>query len=142
VLDSIGAFDSVAGGSADYELNIRIARRFPIGCHHQVVLEYRHHGANMSTDVGYMLKSAVSVRRSLRPHVRGDRVAEQAWRAGIEIVRADFGGRLIEQVKTDLRLPGRRVRALRGVLCLLRYYPWGVLKLMTAGAGRLLPTSR
>ena len=38
VFDSGRAFDTAAGGSADYELNIRIARRFAIGCHHQVVL--------------------------------------------------------------------------------------------------------
>jgi glycosyltransferase involved in cell wall biosynthesis len=142
VFDSIGAFDSAAGGSADYELNIRIARRFAIGCHHQVILEYRQHGANMSADVSYMLKSAVSVRRSQRQYVRRNRTAAQAWRAGIEIVRADFGSRLIEQVKTDLRVPGRRARALRGVLCLLRYYPAGVFKIMGAGVDRLLPTSR
>jgi glycosyltransferase involved in cell wall biosynthesis len=142
VFDSVGGFDTAAGGSADYELNIRIARSFPVGCHHQVILEYRQHSANMSADVSYMLKSAVSVRRSQRQHVRRNRTAEQAWHAGIDIVRADFGGRLIAQVKTDLRVPGRRVRALRGVLCLLRYYPAGVLKLMTAGVGRLLPTSR
>ena len=120
VFDTVRAFDTSAGGSADYELNIRIARRFAIGCHHQVILEYRQHSANMSADVGHMLKSAVSVRRSQRKYVRTDQSAKQAWKAGIVIVQADFGGRLIDQVKTDLRMPGRRRRALRGVLCLLR----------------------
>jgi hypothetical protein len=131
VFDSVHPFDPSAGGSADYELNIRIARRFAIGCHHQIILEYRQHGANMSTDIAYMLKSAVSVRRSQRTYVRRDPAAKQAWMAGIRIVQADFGGRLIEQVKTDLRLPGRPRRALRGVLCLLRYYPAGVLRMMS-----------
>ena len=39
-LDAAGAFDPAAGASADYELNLRLARRFAIGCHHHVVLEY------------------------------------------------------------------------------------------------------
>ena len=142
VFDRLCAFDTSAGGSADYEMNIRIARRFAFGCHHQVILEHRRHGANMSADVGRMLESAVSVRRSQRRYVRNDQAAEQAWKAGIEIVQADFGGRLIDQVKTDLRVAGRRARALRGVWSLLRYYPAGVMRIMSAGISRLITSSR
>jgi glycosyltransferase involved in cell wall biosynthesis len=138
VFDTERAFDTAAGGSADYELNIRIARRFAIGCHHQVILEYRQHGANMSADAGHMLKSAVSVRRSQRRYVRHDRAAEQAWKAGIATVQADFGGRLIDQVNSDLRAPSRRGRGFRGMVCLLRYYPAGFIRMMSAYAGRLM----
>jgi glycosyltransferase involved in cell wall biosynthesis len=137
VFDSVRAFETAAGGSADYELNLRIARRFAIGCHHQVVLEYRQHDTSMSADVGYMLKSAVSVRRAQRKHLRRDQAAEDAWKEGIAIVQADFGGRLIDQVKRDLQVRGRRARGLRGVLCLLRYYPAGMMKIMGAGVSRL-----
>ena len=138
VFDTERAFDPRAGGSADYDLNIRIARRFAFGCHHQIVLEYRQHDANMSADVRHMLQSAVSVRRRQRPYVRRDRWAKQAWKAGIEIVQADFGGRLIEQVKIDLRTPGRLGRGVRGALCLLRYYPAGLLRTTTRWVARLM----
>jgi glycosyltransferase involved in cell wall biosynthesis len=141
VLDTVRAFDSSAGGSADYDLNIRIARRFAFGCHHQIVLAYRQHDANMSADVRHMLRSAVSVRRRQRPYVRAERSARQAWKAGIGIVQADFGGRLIEQVKIDLRTPGRRGRGLRGALCLLRYYPAGALRTTTRWVARLITGS-
>ena len=67
-----------------------------------------------------MLKSAVSVRRAQRKHVRRDQAAEHAWKEGIAIVQADFGARLIDQVKRDLQVRGRRARGLRGALCLLR----------------------
>jgi glycosyltransferase involved in cell wall biosynthesis len=135
--DGARPFETAAGGSADYELNIRIARRFAIGCHHQVVLEYRQHDTSMSADAGHMLKSAVSVRRAQRKHIRRDQAAEHAWKEGIAIVQADFGGRLIDEVKRDLRVRGRRARGLRGALCLLRYYPAGVMKIMSAGVSRL-----
>jgi hypothetical protein len=138
VFDVIDGFDTMAGGSADYELNIRIARRFRIGCHHQVILEYRQHGANMSAGVAHMLRSAVSVRRSQRKYVALDRAAQQAWREGIEIVQADFGGRLIEEVRTDLRVRGRRRRAFRGLLCLLQYYPTGLARAVSVGVRRRL----
>lgn len=136
--DAAGDFDPSAGGSADYDLNIRLARRFAFGCHHQIVLAYRRHGANMSTDLRHMLRSAVSVRRRQRRFVLGDRAATQAWKAGIRYVQGDFGDRLIEQVKGDLRTPGRRGRSLQGALCLLRYYPAGVLRATAHGIARLI----
>jgi glycosyltransferase involved in cell wall biosynthesis len=137
VLEAVGGFQHWARGSADYELNIRIARRFPFGCHHQVILEYRQHDANMSADASLMLRSAISVRRSERPHLGNDPGAHAAWQEGIAIVRADFGERLVEQVKNDLR-SGRGGRAWRGVFTLARYYPAGVRTVLTRAARRLI----
>jgi glycosyltransferase involved in cell wall biosynthesis len=128
ILDAVGGFDPAARASADYELNIRIASRFPIGCHHQVVLEYRRHAANMSTDLGLMLQSALGVRLAQRDRVLGDPLVRQAWKDGMEIVKADFGRRLVRQVSEDLRASGRRLRAVKGLACLLRYYPAGLLR--------------
>jgi len=131
VLDTLGAFDPAARASADYELNVRIARLQAIGCHHQVMLEYRRHGDNMSADAAEMLRSAVSVRLRQRRFVVGSGAAHQAWKEGIEIVRADFGERLIDQVKRDLRT-GRTARAAKGILYLSRYYPGGLMRTLAA----------
>ena len=121
-----GPFDPSANASADYELNLRLARRHPIGCHHQVVLEYRRHGANMSADAGDMLRSAMTVRLRQRPIVAGNAAAERSWREGIAIVRSDFGERLRRQVRQDLRRPIRWPRAALGLARLVRYYPGGL----------------
>jgi glycosyltransferase involved in cell wall biosynthesis len=134
-LDVVGAFDPAAGASADYELNLRLARRFAIGCHHHVVLEYRRHDANMSGDLVRMLRSAVSVRLAQRRFVTGNRAAEAAWREGLQIVRADFGERLLERVKHDARTRGRRRRALAGAMRLAQYYPAGLLRTLARAAG-------
>jgi glycosyltransferase involved in cell wall biosynthesis len=138
VFGTTGGFDARAGPSADYELNIRIARRFPFGCHHQVILQHRRHDANMSADVARMLQSAVSVRRSQRKHVRADAAAMGAWKQGLELAKADYGGRLAAQVTDDLRSARRWRRAVDGLLCLLRYYPAGVLAIVRSGTSRLL----
>ena len=137
VFDVVSPFESAARGSADFELNVRIARRFDFGCHHQVILEYRRHGASMSADVGLMLASAVSVRRSQRKYVRHDPAGESAWKSGIAIVQEDFGGRLVQQVTSDLRTRGRRARAFYGTLRLLRYYPSGLARIVNAAVRRL-----
>ena len=135
VLDEVGGFDPAALGSADYELNVRIASRFAIGCHHRIVLEYRQHGANMSADLAFMLRSALRVRSALRERVAGNPQARAAWQAGIDIVKADYGRRLVHQVRSDLSAAGRRGRGLRGLACLLRYYPAGLLEI-AAGRAR------
>src|SRR6266498_4874136 len=66
VLESVGAFSGFSGGSADFDLNARIARRFSICCSDKPVLEYRRHDESMSRDYALMLKSAVKARRSHR----------------------------------------------------------------------------
>jgi glycosyltransferase involved in cell wall biosynthesis len=123
-LEAAGGFDAAAGGSADYALNVRLARDHPIGCHHHVVVDYRRHDANMTRDAGYMLASAVSVRRRERIHALA-RGAAEAWRAGLRAARADFGARLIDRIKGDL-VAGRFAPALRGLRCLLWYHPAGL----------------
>ena len=131
-LDAAGPFDASARASADYELNLRLARQHAVGCHHNIVLEYRRHGDNMSADVSEMLRSAVSVRLRQRPFVANSPAALRAWHEGLEIVRSDYGNRLVEQVKRDVR-GGHTARAARGLLCLSRYYPAGLLRTLAAG---------
>ncbi len=136
-LDAGGPFDPAAGGSADYDLNIRMARGSAFGCHHQVVLEYRQHGGSMSRNSRYMLRSAVAVRRAQRRHVRGDRDAREALEAGIRIVQADYGDRVVAEVKADVRTPRRWLEALRGAACLLRFYPTAIMRGLIGPIARL-----
>jgi hypothetical protein len=88
----------------------------------------------MSGDIGEMLRSAVSVRRAQRKFVGAEPGAAQAWKAGLDSVRADFGERLVARVKRDVRTRGQRSRALLGLVRLARYYPAGLLRTLTGGA--------
>jgi glycosyltransferase involved in cell wall biosynthesis len=128
-LRAVRGFDTSAGASADYDLNVRIARRFPIGRHYQVILDYRQHPSSMSSDVRYMLKSAVTVRRAERRHAYRSAEGRRAWQEGIAIVQADYGGRLITQMKSDLCVAGRRGRAVISAWYLVRYHPAGIVRL-------------
>jgi glycosyltransferase involved in cell wall biosynthesis len=126
-LEAVDGFQPAAGGSADYDLNLRIARRLPIACHHEVILEYRQHDANMTRDPAHMLRSAISVRRREKPYATA-RGARAAWRDGLRETRATFGAALIGRIKGDL-VGGRRRRAVRGLLCLLRHHPGGLARM-------------
>lgn len=136
VLEAVKGFDTQAGASADYELNIRIARRFPIGSHQHVVLEYRRHPGSMSSDMRYMLKSAVGVRRAERRHARRNAECLEAWRQGLDIVQADYGERLIAQMKQDVRTPGRRSEVVVSSWYLMRYYPAGLARVARGAVRR------
>ena len=129
ILQRVNGFVTWAGASADYELNVRIGRRFPIGRHRQVVLDYRQHRSSMSSDVRYMLKSAVTVRRAERRHACRSAGAKQAWQEGLAKVQADYGGQLLTQMKRDLGATGHRRRALASVWYVARYYPAGLIRL-------------
>ena len=129
ILRAVNGYVAWAGASADYELNVRIARCFPIGRHDQVVLDYRQHPSSMSSDVRYMLKSAVTVRRAERRHASRTAEGKQAWQAGIAIVRANYSERLITQMKSDLGVAGRRGRGAISVWYVACYHPAGLIRL-------------
>jgi glycosyltransferase involved in cell wall biosynthesis len=124
-VDAVGGFDPRAGGSADFDLNIRIARHWPIHCHGRTVLDYRVHPDSQSSDPAYMLRSAVAVRRRHRRLARRAREERAALEMGIRTVQSDYGERLLDRM-TDLAREGDWRAALRCLPPLLRYYPAGL----------------
>jgi glycosyltransferase involved in cell wall biosynthesis len=125
VLDAVGGFDARAGGSADFDLNIRIARRWPVHCHGQTVLDYREHPESQSGDAGYMLRSAVGVRRRHRRLLPRGSDERAALDVGILAVQGDYGERLLDRMVAEGRRGAWGVAA--GCLPpLLRYYPAGL----------------
>jgi glycosyltransferase involved in cell wall biosynthesis len=83
----VDGFDETNSPCADWELSLRISRRFPIAGHPDVVAEYRKHGANMSRGSRAMLESALAVLRSQRPFARRDPALRKALARGEEWAR-------------------------------------------------------
>jgi hypothetical protein len=130
VFKEVGDFDPSVNAVADYDMYLRLARRFPVHHHGDVVVAYRQHGANMTRNAALMLKAAVTLLRSQREHVRGDRVHEQACRAGLQYEQSHWGLPLIDEVRACLR-EGKLRRALRGMSVLARYYPQGLVLVLS-----------
>jgi glycosyltransferase involved in cell wall biosynthesis len=122
VFEAVGGFDTSLRACEDYDLFLRIARKFPIYCHGKVVAEYRQHGANMSCDPALMLKTALAVLRSQREYVKGSKHHEEAYRAGLRYWRGYYGAQLAHKVLAEVRKHEWRW-ALRDALVLLRYHP-------------------
>ncbi len=129
-LEAVGGFDESLTAADDYDLYLRIARRFPIYCHDAVVTDYRRHGTNTTRDPGVVLDSQLQVLRRQRHSVL-DRREREARRRGIRKTRREHGRALAEQITEDWRRRRRR-RALRGVRMLARRDPQGLTYLLEA----------
>ncbi len=127
VFDFVKGFNPQVNASADFDLNARIIRLFPICCSDTVVLEYRRHDESMSRDFAEMLKSAVIARRLQWESVSGNRQYEEALQSGIRIAQEDYGEKLFNQTRNFMR-EHKWSRTISGLLTLLRYYPQGVVK--------------
>lgn len=129
-LEAVGGFDESLAAADDYELYLRLARRYPIYCHEEVVTEYRRHGTNTTRDPGVILASQLEVQGRQRGLVR-DRRERDALRRGIRKTKREHGRALAEQIAEDWRRRRRR-QALRGIRMLARRDPQGLGRLMEA----------
>jgi glycosyltransferase involved in cell wall biosynthesis len=125
VLEGAGGWDRSSDHAGDWELYLRIARRFPVYCHHQPVVEYRLHGANTSHNHALMLTRSLAALRTQRAYLHGNKKYREAYKAGVRTLQNSYGELLFEQVRADMRA---RRWALRRMLVLLRYYPQSLAK--------------
>lgn len=126
-LQGVGGFDEELFAADDYELYLRLARRFPIFCHEAVVTDYRRHGTNTTRDPAVVLASQLKVQGRQRREVHG-RLEREALRRGLRKTRHEHGRALAEQIGEDWRR-NRRRQALRGLRTLLRRDPRGLMQL-------------
>jgi glycosyltransferase involved in cell wall biosynthesis len=124
---SAGPFNPLINASADYDMNLRLASKFPVRCHGEVILEYRKHDSNMTRNLKVMLKSAVTARRIHRKSVRRNRRHRAALREGTRSVQKYYGEKLVSAVRDQFR-DREMKQALSGLIALLKYYPEGLAK--------------
>ncbi len=79
----------------DYELNLRIVKRYPIASHSAVVAEYRKHDQAMSNDSAKMLKTVLQVLDFHEAHIATDPVGRAALQEGRAHYRSFYVSRMI-----------------------------------------------
>lgn len=130
VLESEGAFDSSLRSAEDYELLLRLSRKYPTSFHHELVAEYRRYeqqGQSLSQNPGVMLRSTMRVLRAQDRFVRGNQFYERQLAEGTRFFQDYYGGELVREVRALARRH-RWLPVLRGTVVLLRYYPRGVIE--------------
>jgi glycosyltransferase involved in cell wall biosynthesis len=81
-IESAGGFREHLPACEDYDLYLRLARDWPLLRHDALCAEYRQHGANMSRDPAFMLRSALNVLRDYRHDAQARGLLDD-YRAGI-----------------------------------------------------------
>ncbi|MGA3223604.1 MAG: glycosyltransferase, partial [Acidobacteriaceae bacterium] len=61
ILLAEGGFDEVLRRCEDYDVYLRLARKYSVASHPDIVAEYRWHGRNMSRDTAGMLRAVLAV---------------------------------------------------------------------------------
>jgi glycosyltransferase involved in cell wall biosynthesis len=122
VLTRVGGFRTEFEGADDQDMYFRIARRYPIHCHHQVIAEYRRHAAQNSQKVAMMLDASMRVIQAQRSYIRGDKRYQEAYRSGIKQRQHLYGETLFWQSVRAMKT-GEWVKALQCVSVLMRYSP-------------------
>jgi glycosyltransferase involved in cell wall biosynthesis/SAM-dependent methyltransferase len=77
-----GGFDEQLRQCEDYDVYLRMARRYPVTGYPDLVAAYRLHGENMSTDHRAMLRSALEVHARYAPSPSDGGSAAEAWAEG------------------------------------------------------------
>lgn len=110
VFDAVGGFDTSLKSCEDYDLYLRIARKFPIYRHPSITAEYRWHDSNMTHNSSRMLSTAITVLRSQWPFVRTNANQIKAYCEGLRFCRNHFGQKLLSQFKYKFWMEGSSVR--------------------------------
>jgi glycosyltransferase involved in cell wall biosynthesis len=123
VLDAVSGFDSRVAAAADYELNLRIARTYPV-CHNRAtILDYRIHSSGMNSNFALMLQATVTALRWQKTWVQRDRRYKRAIHHGIRFVQNFYGNSLMTQIAQNIYRRRQWRQTWAGTLILLRYAP-------------------
>lgn len=127
VFNRVGGFDTTVDACADYDMYLRVSRRYPVVFHDAVVAEYRRHGENMSLDAALMLRQISRVLRRQRRYISSDPVLRAARRTGLRNVKEYYGDQFVDFIRARIRERRHLLRVGADVCRLLVLYPKGLL---------------
>jgi SAM-dependent methyltransferase len=81
-LEEVGGFDTRLPCCEDYELYLRLARRYRVAAGEDWIAEYRRHGSNMSLNLPHMLDTMLGVMRQQSQHVNDNARWRKAFKTG------------------------------------------------------------
>jgi hypothetical protein len=125
---AVGGFDAVLRAAEDYDLYLRLARRYPLASHETLVAQYRQHDGNMSLDARLMLRSTLLVLKRQRSLVAGDPARLASYREGVRNWQRHFGTKLGAQIVKGARPGVSRWRLLSDAVVVAVYAPQALRK--------------
>src|SRR5262249_2521900 len=123
VFEAIGGFDSGLPSSDDLDLNLRIARSYPV-CHNdRLVLEKRQHESNLSRNAALTLRWTMTVlQRHKRWVRRSRRYRGRVW-INTRLYESLYGKPLLHPIRAEIRRRKSWRCAWTSLLVLVEYAP-------------------
>jgi glycosyltransferase involved in cell wall biosynthesis len=126
VIQELGAFRLDVSMCEDQEIFLRVARTYPIYCHHEIIADYRRHGAQSSQKYDIMLKNSHKVLRMQRDYVERNAVYREALESGMLFRQRLYERGLIEQILSEIEKCNWQ-RAAQALSVLVRSHPRGLV---------------
>jgi glycosyltransferase involved in cell wall biosynthesis len=82
-LEEVGGFDARLSCCEDYELYLRLSRRYRVAAGSDLIAEYRRHSSNMSLNLPHMLDTVLGVMRGQSQYVQDNAQWQRAFKTGI-----------------------------------------------------------
>jgi hypothetical protein len=128
-LEAVGGFNTKLPACEDYDLYLRISKRFPVAMHEQLVAEYRMHSSNMSRDPVRMLDAATHVLGLQRDQVAGHPDQKAALENGLKHWKDHYTELMLEGLGETWRKSGGIAKVSRLLGFFLARAPLTVVRL-------------
>jgi hypothetical protein len=128
LFEHVGGFAPSLRACEDYDLYLRVARDFPVACHHSLVADHRVHGASMSRRPDGMLRAAAKVLQTQSKYSKQQPELREAHRSGKQSLRGLYSSPLVDDISSSLRESEWR-RALKGIGTITRYDPGALVQI-------------
>jgi hypothetical protein len=115
-LEEVGGFDPQMRATEDYEMYLRLTRRYPVIGGMECIAAYRRHDTNMSSDIPLMLDTALDAMRRQLPYLNGNPGWQRAFATGICKWKAYYAESQLTRVGNIARTSGLKQIPLRDVM--------------------------
>lgn len=95
-------YDTTLPACEDYDLYLKVARKYLVGSHTTKIAAYRRHGSNMSRDHVRMLRQVLMVHR-LQVGCLKNEAEKRAWRAGVKNWKRYYAETVYNDVSNKIR---------------------------------------
>ena len=135
---AVGGFDETLRRLEDHDIYLRLAQRYPIASHPDVVAEYRKHRQSLSSNSVEQLRVALGVLDRHAARVGGDQKILAALRRGRKIKRRYYVSQMLASAVVRWRSRHNVAILVRDVAQAARWSPRVAVKILSRRAARAL----
>jgi glycosyltransferase involved in cell wall biosynthesis len=133
---AVNGFDETLRRCEDYDIYLRLAQKYPIGCHPTIVAEYRRHGQNMSNNYVEQLATVLEVLDRHEARVAANPLGRTALQEGRANLRSLYVSRMLDAASVRWRARHNVIVLLTDLIEAARWSPSRTASAVLSGVSR------